>query len=401
MLAQSAVAAALGSGPTPGLTDQWYVGLGGGVSFLQPNPVAPPIDPVEEQGSYGRLTIGRDLGRLASLQLQFHSMGEVALSNGEDATYNAVDAALLYRFFDTRDGQLVPTQLGLTLYGIAGLGGLSRETDSDLALKNQSEFFLSYGLGAEVFLNRHFSLRLQGAVVDEDAQYVSLSLVTRFGGTNTQSRNAASAPEIKQNSVSTDEQITAETAARPATTDPITDLPAPSVSVPVNPAPITPVPNSNPTPEAPQSRKIEDLDSDRDGVPDLQDECNDSAPEFPTRANGCPLFNGVLSAVKFEDNSARLLPESRPQLDALAKVLKNHPEARIQILVHTDTSINETEQAILTRGRIRTLGTYLLSRGIRANRLILRSMGGSVPVSDNSTPQGRAINNRIEVLEYR
>ncbi len=365
-----------------GLSNQWYIGLGAGTAFLQPNPVAPAIDPEENDDDYGTIVIGRDLSNLSSLQLQLHEMGGVALNNGEQANYQAVDMALLFRFFDTRDRQLVAGKVALALYGMASLGNLSRDIPSDISLKNESDFYLGYGAGAELFLGQYFSIRLQAAVIDDDAQYAALSVVTRFGNRKSTQPPANFPATSPRKPAARDEPSVSTQEATAATS---------TLSPPA--APPTPVPAT------PESRVVSDVDND--GVEDAVDQCADSAPGFPVRESGCAVFNGVLSGVKFAPGSTVLEPESLAQLDVLANVLKRYPAARIQIAVHTDTGISEREQAILTRARERAVGTYLLNLGIRANRLILRSMGGAVPVSDNATAEGRALNNRIEILEYR
>lgn len=142
-------------------------------------------------------------------------------------------------------------------------------------------------------------------------------------------------------------------------------------------------------------------DADNDGVSNDIDQCNDSAAGFPVRGNGCAVLNGVLSGVKFKQGSAELTPDSMQELSILADLLTKYPMARIQLLAHTDNTGSMKQQATLTRARLRSIGTYLLQQGVRANRLILRSLGGSSPIYDNSTPHGRSRNNRIELIEQR
>lgn len=141
-------------------------------------------------------------------------------------------------------------------------------------------------------------------------------------------------------------------------------------------------------------------DRDRDRVADADDVCPASAIGFPVRNNGCALLDGVLSGVRFADGGSDMLPGSTEQLDSLASLLKEYPKARVELHSHTDDSGTPRDQAILTRARLRTVGTHLVAQGVSANRLVLRSFGGARPIADNSTPAGRAENNRIEVLEH-
>ena len=141
-------------------------------------------------------------------------------------------------------------------------------------------------------------------------------------------------------------------------------------------------------------------DADGDGVADAEDVCPASATGFPVRDNGCALLDGVLGGVDFVAGTASLAPGAAERLDDLATLLVRYPEARIELHVHTDDAGSVREQSILTRARLRTMGLYLVQRrGIRSNRIVLRSFGGTRPLYDNATPENRQRNNRVEVLE--
>jgi len=157
-----------------------------------------------------------------------------------------------------------------------------------------------------------------------------------------------------------------------------------------------------PTPAIPQATQPTaptGNDADADGVPDATDQCSGSVSGYPVRPTGCALFDGVLSGVSFAPGSAELLPGATDQLDYLANVMTQYPLSRIELHSHTDGGGSVRDQAILTRARLKTIGTYLLQRGVRANRMVLRSFGGTQPLYDNGTAAGRNGNNRIEVLE--
>jgi OOP family OmpA-OmpF porin len=160
--------------------------------------------------------------------------------------------------------------------------------------------------------------------------------------------------------------------------------------------------------QTPQTKRVDPakstaaniIDNDGDGIPNTLDKCTDSQAGYPVRDNGCPLFDGVLSGVKFVDGTSELLAGATVQLDYLANLLKEYPDARVELLAHTDSRGDVREQSILTRARLRTVGTYLIGQGISANTMILRSFGGSRPLYDNATAEGRQRNNRIEVIEH-
>jgi len=61
------------------LGDQWYIGIGGGGSFLQPNPDLPGLNTSDELGTGGVFFFGRDLDDRSSAQFTFYSLGEATL----------------------------------------------------------------------------------------------------------------------------------------------------------------------------------------------------------------------------------------------------------------------------------------------------------------------------------
>lgn len=364
------------------LGDQWYIGFGGGASWLDPNPVEIGLGVQDEQGVSGNVFFGVDIDDRSSAQLTFYGLGEAELDNDEPVSFYAVDGSVLYRFYDTNDRRLVPSTFSLALYGRFALGFLERDTDAPLS--DDAAAYFGAGGGAELFLTRNLSLRAEGMYHDRDAASGSLQLVARFGG---RSRPTAgpNIPALEAPDTPALPQVPAAPSTDDVTVPPISSNPN---------APITPV---IPAPTAPAQNAIADADGDR--IPNASDQCPASAKGFPVRANGCALFDGVLSGVNFSPRSSLLLPESTAQLDYLANVLTQYPEARIELHSHADDQGSVREQAILTRGRLRTIGTYLVGRGVKANRLTLRSFGGTRPLYDNSTNEGRAGNNRIEVLE--
>ena len=387
------------------LDDQWFVGAGGGSSWLVPNPVNPAIDDDEDLATYTTVLFGRDLSTLTSVQMQVHSLGTVALTNQQEVTYDAADVSLLYRFFDSRDSGFDPEAFGVSFYGRFGLGGIFRDEPEGLPLKNDTSIYFTGGAGFELYFTRNLALRLEAAYLEEDAVYGGLSLIGRFGGTPR--RGSLIRPGSRPTgSVETPAQPTEQPEApAPSPVDTTTPDESPTQ---INGPSVPAVPTVESSEQTSDDRPVESdtvtpgqLDEDVDGVSDAIDECPDSAAGYPVRSNGCPVLNGVLSGVKFADGSATLLPESFGQLQSLIKLLTDNPAAKVQIVAHTDNQGTAAEQSQITRARLRTIGTYLVRGGIRANRLILRSLGGSRPAYDNNSAEGRQANNRIELLEHR
>lgn len=99
----------------------------------------------------------------------------------------------------------------------------------------------------------------------------------------------------------------------------------------------------------------------------------------------------------FAFNSAEILPESRADLDAVARVLVAHPElGRIRVEGHTDPSGTERFNLGLSLRRAQAAAAYLVACGVPADRLVPVGYGEREPLFSNETAEGRAANRRVE-----
>lgn len=104
----------------------------------------------------------------------------------------------------------------------------------------------------------------------------------------------------------------------------------------------------------------------------------------------------TLTKVLFNTAEAVVLPESFPELDALAAYLQEEPELRVEIGGHTD-HIGETQaNATLSENRAKAVCQYLAEKGVAPERLIAKGYGESKPVAGNETEAGRKRNRRVE-----
>jgi hypothetical protein len=148
------------------LGNQWYFGIGGGLSILEPDPDLPGLNVDENQGTTGSLFFGRDLDKRSSIQLQVYSFGEATLTDEQTVSYAGGDASVLYRFYDSRDGRRTSSVQGATLYGRFGLGFADRS--DDVAIDNAQEIYVGFGVGAEFYLTHNMALRTEAFYHDQD-----------------------------------------------------------------------------------------------------------------------------------------------------------------------------------------------------------------------------------------
>ena len=123
-----------------------------------------------------------------------------------------------------------------------------------------------------------------------------------------------------------------------------------------------------------------------------------------TRKEAAP-FNTLLTtrkfvthAITFDINSTRINPSSMPFMHELADFLAKNPEVKLEIDGHTDNDGRAADNKILSENRAKAIKNMLVSFGIAAARLQTKGYGASRPVDTNSTPEGRALNRRVEFI---
>ncbi|MBX7083830.1 MAG: OmpA family protein [Nannocystaceae bacterium] len=150
-------------------------------------------------------------------------------------------------------------------------------------------------------------------------------------------------------------------------------------------------------------------DTDGDGVLDGKDEC-ETEPETHNAykdLDGCPdqapatppalqELSGVIEGITFDSAKATIRKESKPVLDKVVKTLKDHPNAKVEIVGHTDDDGPREANVELSRKRAEAVKRYLVEAGIAEGRLTTQGVGPDQPLADNGTKEGRAKNRRIE-----
>ncbi len=104
----------------------------------------------------------------------------------------------------------------------------------------------------------------------------------------------------------------------------------------------------------------------------------------------------ILKNIFFDTDSFNLKPESRGQLTEIIDFMKFNSGLVIEIGGHTDDHGSESHNLILSGKRAEAVVQYLVANGISAVRLKSKGYGFSVPLTDNSTEEGRAQNRRTE-----
>jgi len=103
----------------------------------------------------------------------------------------------------------------------------------------------------------------------------------------------------------------------------------------------------------------------------------------------------VLKNVFFETASATLDPKSYKELDELIKIMKDHPNLKIEISGHTDNQGSRTTNLSLSERRAQSVVNYL-AKDIETERMVAKGYAFDEPIAENNTAEGRAQNRRVE-----
>ena len=100
--------------------------------------------------------------------------------------------------------------------------------------------------------------------------------------------------------------------------------------------------------------------------------------------------------ILFGSGTAEFADGSGTRIDAIAGLLRRHPDVRVEIEGHTDASGPARENLALSQRRANAVRDALVAAGVARDRLVAYGYGEGVPLADNATPEGRARNRRIE-----
>lgn len=105
----------------------------------------------------------------------------------------------------------------------------------------------------------------------------------------------------------------------------------------------------------------------------------------------------TMQNLNFKPDSAELLPGENERLDQIAQVLKEVPDQMFLVEGHTASVGYEKGEMKLSVERANSIANALIQRGIPREKFICKGSGGTKPIADNSTQEGKAKNRRVEI----
>jgi len=314
----------------------FYIGVNGGISFLEPDPGASSFTIDEDTSEGVKLSLGYHFTDYLSVEGLYSVLGE--------ATFNERDASIDYSVagLGLRYGVPISKRLGVSI--ATGVGQIEN-TGNNVVFTKVEDVLVYVGVGAEYRFGDHFSVLAHYDYFDKDAQLASLGLRYRFGGSSPE-------PKIKEH--------------KPRPLPVIKPAPAPVYQPPVPaPAPVITAP-------APAERVVV---------------CQASVNSILRSQN-----------IHFDSGSANISEQSLGTMAELSSAIMGCSAVnRILIAGHTDSQGDNASNQNLSERRARAVADYLVQSGVSPSQIAIKGFGENRPIADNNTAEGRAANRRIEM----
>ena len=131
---------------------------------------------------------------------------------------------------------------------------------------------------------------------------------------------------------------------------------------------------------------------------DIRYEAPPEPEDQPKEPEQCELELAKIQAlgkIAFEPGSATVAAESRGTMDAIAVILEQCGEIRLEIQGHTDSQGREEMNQNLSQARAQSVLNELRARRVLTSSFAAKGYGESNPIADNDTDEGREKNRRI------
>ena len=121
-------------------------------------------------------------------------------------------------------------------------------------------------------------------------------------------------------------------------------------------------------------------------------------PKFQIRVVEGQASGTLQGGVGFAVDSMEIGPEAAKVLNIGVAIMARDPSIYMTVEGHTDSSGPEDHNMVLSEFRAESVKAYLAAAGIDEARLASSGAGESKPIAPNDTPEGKALNRRVEFL---
>lgn len=186
-------------------TSRAYVGGGVGASQLNPKTSHSSLTVSNDTDAGFHIAAGYDFNTRFSAEAYYADLGaaEIAFIGDDvgDVDYQVFGLSAIAYLFNSQSGLTAAAtgpgmarREGLSIYGRAGIGGVSAASELDYTVNHTAH--LALGIGAEYGFSNGFAVRGEYMALDTDQQYASLSVLKRFGKVASALPVAAIAPAV-------------------------------------------------------------------------------------------------------------------------------------------------------------------------------------------------------------
>ena len=125
----------------------------------------------------------------------------------------------------------------------------------------------------------------------------------------------------------------------------------------------------------------------------------DAKVETITDRNGLTAIKVTFaSGLLFEYAKSTLSAEAKDQLATFAKNMEDLPDTDITIFGHTDSTGSASVNEKLSLERAKAVADYLIAQGMDPKHIVYEGHSFLEPIASNDTPEGQALNRRVEVF---
>lgn len=116
-----------------------------------------------------------------------------------------------------------------------------------------------------------------------------------------------------------------------------------------------------------------------------------------TKRTEMGLVTKLKSDILFDTGKADLKTTARDNLKQMADIMKKYPENVLTVKGYTDNTGKSTTNEKLSKERADSVKDQLVVAGLPTQEISTVGMGPSNPIADNSSPNGRKQNRRVEI----
>lgn len=120
--------------------------------------------------------------------------------------------------------------------------------------------------------------------------------------------------------------------------------------------------------------------------------------QIKVEEQGQNLVVRVKDQLMFDTGSAELKPGAYTTIADIAQILNKYSETVVRIHGHTDSTGSEAFNQTLSESRAESVASMLATNGVGRSRMVIQGFGSSQPIASNATPEGRAMNRRVEIV---